>query len=101
MNLVHSSTSVDSHSFLNDSLSFTDHFDNCGETESADYERILNGWSKMQKLYHPDKHKAMVQEGYARHRSIKVYEAKILRLNKSQLYLKDANNREIHACEVL
>lgn len=42
-------------SFLTSNRSFIDYFDDLGETESANSERLRKGKASVTKLYHPDK----------------------------------------------
>ena len=65
--------------------SFDDKFDDLGETESADSDRLRKGQRQMVLLYHPDKQRGRAGKGFARHEDIKVFEDKMTRLNANTL----------------
>ena len=69
------------HSLLTSNRSFTDYFDDLGETESADSERLFKAKNAITKLYHPDKQQAKIKEGVARYATIETFEKKIMQAN--------------------
>ena len=82
-----------SHSFLNNSRSFIDYFDDLGETEGADTPRLNKGFTQMIKLYKADTQIQRVINGTARFDDINIFEKKNMQLTKAAAEIKDGSKK--------